>query len=102
MKQIIFSVYDRRAEVYLPPFYHATVGSALRDFEGAVNHKDSQLNIFPEDFDLMELGTFDNTTAQFELHKVPKLIESAVNLHKQKSYYEQSSLVSTSEELSHA
>ncbi len=71
MKIRIFSVYDSKAEAYLEPFYSMTVGLATRSFETAVNEEGHQFAKYAGDYTLMELGSFDQGTAGFEIHKQP-------------------------------
>jgi len=59
----MFTVYDSKAELYLPPFYNQTTGQAVRAFGDTCNQKDHPFNKHPEDYTLFELGTFDDNTA---------------------------------------
>ena len=60
----IFSVHDAKAEAYLPPFYMRTTGEAERAFSANVKDTSTQFSQFPSDYTLVELGTFDEDTAQ--------------------------------------
>lgn len=60
----IFTVYDQKAESYLPPFYDKTKGSAIRSFSETVNTPDHQFNKYPEDFTLFLLGSYDDQHAE--------------------------------------
>jgi hypothetical protein len=53
-----------------------SVGVAIRSFSDEVNRKDpeNQLHNHPDDFDLYELGEFDDNTGLFALHEQPKLL----------------------------
>lgn len=55
-----FSVYDMKAEAYLPPFFLPTVGMALRAFKDCAQSKDHQFGKNPEDYVLYEIGFFDD------------------------------------------
>lgn len=61
---IIFSVYDRKAELYGPIFAQENLAVAVRDFEQAVKMEDSKFGRWPEDFALHELGTWDPVTGE--------------------------------------
>lgn len=67
MRQLIFSIFDSKAEAYLRPFYAPTVGSALRDWETACNDPDTAFFKHPGDYTLVELGSFENETAEFTI-----------------------------------
>lgn len=71
MLQKIFSVYDSKAESYIPPFYCPTSAVAIRNFTQAANEEGHSFNAHAEDYCLFELGTFDDQTAVFVLHKAP-------------------------------
>jgi hypothetical protein len=68
MKYQIVTVRDRTADVFGQPFFVARIGQAIRSFSDEVNStsSDSAIAKHPEDFDLYELGTFDDETASFE------------------------------------
>ncbi len=59
----IFSVYDSKAEAYLPPFFFASTGQAVRAFADNCNEENSMLCKHPEDYTLFELGTWDDANA---------------------------------------
>lgn len=76
MKLVLCTVKDRAADAYGRPMFVPSVGVALRSFSDEVNREDSenQLNKHPDDFDLYELGEFDDNTGLFALHEQPKLL----------------------------
>lgn len=61
----IFTIYDSKAEAFLPPFYERSTGLAVRAFEDAANNSEHQFNKYPSDYTLFELGEFNETTAEF-------------------------------------
>lgn len=71
MKLRVFSVFDSAAEAFLPPMFLQSRGVAMRSFGDAVNRKDHQFHEHPEHFTLFEIGLWDDSNAQFELHKTP-------------------------------
>lgn len=66
-----FSIYDTKAEAYLPPFFCSTAGVAIRNFEAAANDQGHQFHKHASDYCLFELGTFDDQTGQLEMLKAP-------------------------------
>lgn len=68
MKLFVMSVRDRAADVYGQPFFSTSVGGAQRSFGDEINRKDAQnaLSNHPEDFDLFQLGVYDDNTGLFE------------------------------------
>jgi hypothetical protein len=76
MKQIICTVKDRAADAYGRPMFVPSAGVALRSFSDEINRNnaDNQLFNHPDDFDLYELGEFDDNSGLFALHEQPKLL----------------------------
>ena len=74
MIMVICSIRDSAADAYGRPFFLPSVGVAIRSFTDEINRaaEDNQIYQHPEDFDLFELGTFDDSTGKFELFDVPK------------------------------
>jgi len=76
MKLVLCSVKDRAADAYGRPMFVPSVGVAIRSFSDEVNRQDADNQLFnhPDDFDLYELGEFDDNSGQFALHELPKLL----------------------------
>ena len=68
----IYSVYDSCASAYLQPMFFATRGQAIRALTEAVNTADHNFHKYSDQYALFELGTFDDSTASFELYSAPK------------------------------
>lgn len=62
----MFTVFDSKAEAYLPPFTTAARGQAVRSFSDTCNDPEHVFNKHPEDYTLFALGEFDDTTAEFD------------------------------------
>jgi len=63
MKYAVCAVKDRAVDAFNRPIYVPTIGVAVRSFTDEVNRKDSELANHPEDYDLYELGQWDDGTA---------------------------------------
>ncbi len=61
MKHRIFSIFDVKAQAYLPPFCLGETGMAVRVFSDCVNSSDHQFGKHPGDYTLFELGSFDDS-----------------------------------------
>lgn len=72
----ICTVKDRAADAYGRPMFVPSTGVAIRSFSDEINRNnaDNQLYNHPDDFDLYELGSFDDNTGLFSLHEQPKLL----------------------------
>lgn len=71
MKQLVFSIYDVKAEVYNPPFCMKTLGLAKRTFQDMATDSKSQISKYPDDYALFEIGTYDDSIGLMEPSKVP-------------------------------
>lgn len=56
----LFSVYDSKVGGYSQPIFQPNTATAIRSFTGAVNEQGSDLNRWPSDYTLFELGEFDS------------------------------------------
>lgn len=74
----LFAIYDSKAEAYNTPFCFNTIGQATRAFTDEAQNPQSSIAKHPEDFTLFELGSFDDSSASFELHATPKSIGTAL------------------------
>ncbi len=59
----IFTIFDSKAGAYLPPFYLPQTGMALRTFADCINDAQHSFSKHPEDYTIMAIGTWDDTTA---------------------------------------
>lgn len=63
----IFTVYDCKAEAYLPPFYLSAVGQALRHFADTANDASHPFGKHPADYTLFQIGQFDDQHASISM-----------------------------------
>lgn len=72
----ICAVRDRAADAYGRPIFVASAAVGIRSFQDEVNRasSDNQLNQHPDDFDLYELGHFDDNSGIFTLHDQPNVL----------------------------
>lgn len=76
MKLKMFAIHDSVAQQYAPPFVMPNQGTAVRAFVGLCTDQDSRISANPSDFDLYELGTFDDETCIVELEPLPVLVQA--------------------------
>lgn len=77
MKYAVCSVKDRAIDAFNRPIYVPTVGVAIRSFNDEVNRKDSEMAAHPEDYDMYELGSWDDQTAIYTPLEMPRVIARA-------------------------
>lgn len=62
MRLRAFSVFDVKSDTFSAPFWKGTIGQALRDFADLANDMNSTVGRHPEDFKLVQVGEFEDTT----------------------------------------
>lgn len=62
MKQIVFSVYDIKAECYLPPFTFPAVGQGIRLFTDICSDSNHPVGKHKSDYRLYRIGEFDDNS----------------------------------------
>ena len=72
MQLQIFAIYDSKANAFMTPFFSQTTGTAVRDFESAVNSENSTFGKYAADYTLFHLGEFDQSSAGFAMHETPQ------------------------------
>lgn len=58
----MFTVYDKKVGAFLPPFFARSEGEALRSFMDACQDGSHQFCKHAEDFALMRVGEFDDSS----------------------------------------
>lgn len=76
----MFSVFDKKAECFSPPFFLKATGLALRGFSDMINSgEQTQYSLHPEDFDLYELGLWDDETGKVEQYTAPRMLGNGID-----------------------
>lgn len=84
MKVRLFSVYDTKTECYLPPFAAITKGQGERRFVDLLGEPSMEFNKHQDDYNLIELGSFDQTTGMIEPLKTgPQVIITGEQVRRQ-------------------
>lgn len=74
MRFKVFSVFDQKAQAYLPPFYLPNTAMAVRTFRDCVNTQGHAFQKNPEDYVLFTLGEFDDASGEFATLPAPALL----------------------------
>lgn len=74
----IFTVFDQKAEAYLPPFFMSHEGQAQRTFTDCINSPEHSFGAHPEDYTLFALGDFDDSNASFQPLSTPKSLGKGI------------------------
>jgi hypothetical protein len=73
----MFCIHDSKAEAYMSPFYFKTKAEAIRAFSASCQEPDSNLSKFASDYTLVEIGEFNETTAEINTHLSPIILANA-------------------------
>lgn len=79
----VLTVYDSKAEAYLPPFYMRTTAEAIRAFEATCNDTESNMSRYPEDYTLFEIGDWDDDKGNITMYETKKSLGLAIEYKKQ-------------------
>lgn len=74
MRLVVFTIYDRAVNGYLPPWYARSKGEAIRSFTEAVNDPTKNFGKYATDYALCELGEFDDNSGEFIVHGPVRVI----------------------------
>lgn len=80
MQTKAYSIKDKKAEIFHPPFYKNTHGEAERAFHQLVNDEKSTIHKYPEDFELYYVGEFNDITGQLKAASNPESIIHALEI----------------------
>ena len=78
-----FSVYDKKADAFIPPFYYHMEAQAVRTFKDMVSNVDHAFGRHPEDYDLYAINVFDDASGRFKDDCTPRLVLSGVEARSQ-------------------
>lgn len=69
--KMIFSMFDKKAKAYAPPFAAENVQVLKRQLAVEVGRADSMLSHFPTDYEIYHLGYFDAPSGSITVNKNP-------------------------------
>lgn len=67
-----FSIFDKVAKAFMPPFFMPNVGMAVRAFGDDVKRGDNNIARHPHDFDLYHIGCFNDDDGSMHSFDGPK------------------------------
>lgn len=77
----VITVRDIKADAFGNPVFSPSTGVAIRSFADEINKGDGNpFAMHPEDYELLHLGTWDPSTAEFQLFDKPKQLQLGSNL----------------------
>ncbi len=73
-KIFCFSVWDKKAKVYMTPYFTAQPVFGLRAFEKMITDDDLDISRFKDDFELRLIGIFNSGSGIFEMNEIIETI----------------------------
>ncbi|WNK13715.1 MAG: nonstructural protein [Microvirus sp.] len=70
------AIRDIQLAAFGRPFYTPTLGAAIRSFHDEAKNPESMIHNHPEDFELMELGEYNDETGQHKNLDTPRQLSS--------------------------
>ena len=64
LQQLMFCVYDNKAEAYLNPFFLPMKAMAIREFQNCVNDENHAFGRNPADYTLFMIGVWDGDSGK--------------------------------------
>jgi len=77
-KLTMYALRDAKAGVYLQPFFKLTEPEAVREIVRLTRDPQSMVSIFPEDYDLYQIGEYADTTGIPVPLETPRHIAKAI------------------------
>lgn len=74
----MFTVYDAKAEAFLPPFILPKTTMAQRTFSDCANSDTHQFGANPEDYTLFKLGNWDDESGKLDELETPRSLGLAL------------------------
>lgn len=74
MLKPVCAVYDRKIQLFDPPFSVRHVGEAIREYEVVKKNPETKFGKNPEDFELYKIGEYDEHTAALTAIKPEQLL----------------------------
>ena len=80
MEKGMYCIFDAAANVFYDPMSYNLVTEALRVFEAILRSKDSNIGMFPQDYALYKIGSFNTISGALIPLKEPSRVVSATEL----------------------
>lgn len=81
--KVIVTVKDSKADCYGPLITLGTLPEAIRSFQQLVRDTKSQINMYPDDYDMYQVATWDDQTGKLEAFDTPHHIVKAIQMTEQ-------------------
>lgn len=76
----MYTIYDKKTKLYHPPHYCHNKEHAMRMFIQIMCKAGDTMSLYPQDFQMWELGTFDDCTGRIKTTQNPTLVCEVLDL----------------------
>ena len=80
MDKNLYSIYDKKSEIYAPPFIELTNGTAIRAVTDLLNRPEMPFNKYPEDYTLVKIGSWDEFAGIPTADNPPEIVIELITL----------------------
>jgi len=80
MVKKLYAIYDSKSSVHLPPWLAHNDGDAMRQCMAMLEKEDNMISRFSADYNLVNLGSYDDVKGLIEGLNVPKMITNISEL----------------------
>lgn len=85
MINVIYSIYDAKAEAYLEPFFLPANGIAIRAFMDCCQNPEHNFGKHPEDYHLVALGTWEPLLGDIKIDQFKVTLITGIDAAKTKT-----------------
>jgi len=78
MTRAVIAVYDKKIGLFDPPFTVRHPGEAIREWDIIIKNPETKFGKNPEDFDLFQVGTYDENTGSTTNNTPPTQLASGI------------------------
>lgn len=73
-----FAIFDSAVGAFMEPFFAQTIEVAIRRFRSTVNHAESDMSRYPNDYSLFHVGSFEQESGMFQPLNTPHNLGLAI------------------------
>jgi len=74
MIKSLYSIADQKSNIYLPPFLAHNDADAQRQLLTMMQKEQNMLSMYPEDYSLTKIGTFDDGVGLIDPLPIPQIV----------------------------
>jgi hypothetical protein len=80
MDKNLYSIFDKKSEIYAPPFIELTDGTAIRACTDLLTNPNTPFSKYPEDYTLVKIGSWDEFAGIPTADTPPEIVIDLITL----------------------